>query len=115
MASLFFSYSHVDEAHRNQLEKHLSALKHQGLLDTWHDRRIIAGQEFDQEIDAHLDTADVILLLISSDFLASDYCYKREMTRAMERHAARDAIVIPRNCSPLRLARYTIRKASRRS
>jgi len=95
LASLFFSYSHVDEDLRNQLEKHLSALKHQGLIETWHDRRIEAGQAFDQEIDAHLEAAEVILLLISSDFLASDYCYKREMARAMERHEAREAIIIP--------------------
>ena len=95
LASLFFSYSHVDESLRDQMEKHLSALKHQGLLDGWHDRRIMAGQEFGEEIDAHLDEADVILLLISSDFLASEYCYQREMKRAMERHEAREAIVIP--------------------
>jgi hypothetical protein len=95
MASLFFSYSHADEDLRNQLEKHLSALKHQGLIETWHDRRIAAGQAFDQEIDAHLEAAEVILLLISSDFLASDYCYEREMARAMERHETREAIVIP--------------------
>src|SRR5712692_8907637 len=86
---------HNDEGVRNQLEKHLSALKHQGLIETWHDRRITAGQAFDQEIDAHLESADVILLLISSDFLASDYCYKREMGRAVERHEVGSAIVIP--------------------
>jgi hypothetical protein len=54
VASVFFSYSHADEDLRNQLEKHLSALKHQGLLETWHDRRIAAGQAIHQEIDAHL-------------------------------------------------------------
>ena len=92
---ILFYLSHADEGLRNQLEKHLSALKHQGLLETWHDRRITVGQVFNAEIDAHLEAAEVILLLISSDFLASDYCYKREMARAMERHEARDAIVIP--------------------
>lgn len=95
MASLFFSYSHTDEDLRDQLEKHLSALKHQGLIETWHDRRIAAGEVFDQRIDAHLEAAQVILLLVSSDFLASDYCYKRELTRAMELHEARKTIVIP--------------------
>jgi hypothetical protein len=95
LATLFFSYSHADEALRDQLEKHLSALKHQGLIETWHDRRILAGQEFGQEIDAHLETAEVILLLISSDFLASDYCYKRELARAMELHQGGKAVVIP--------------------
>jgi hypothetical protein len=95
VASVFFSYSHADEDLRNQLEKHLSALKHQGLLETWHDRRIAAGQAIHQEIDAHLEAADVILLLVSSDFLASDYCYQREMARAIERHEAGEAIIIP--------------------
>jgi hypothetical protein len=95
VATLFFSYSHVDESLRNQLEKHLAALKRQGLLDTWHDRRILAGQDFGNEIDIYLEVADIILLLVSADFLSSDYCYNREMTRAMERHKAKEAIVIP--------------------
>lgn len=95
MATVFFSYSHVDETLRDQLEKHLSGLKRQGLIESWHDRRIIAGQGFDSEISANLESADVILLLVSADFLASEYCYEREMLRAMERHKAREAIVIP--------------------
>lgn len=95
MAKLFFSYSHADEDLRNRLEKHLAALKHQGLIETWYDRRIIAGQEFAQEIDSRLEAADVILLLISADFLASEYCYTREMAWALERHEKGDAIVIP--------------------
>lgn len=95
MASLFFSYSHVDEGMRDQLEKHLSTLKHQGILDSWHDRRIIAGQAVGSEIDAHLEVADIVLLLISSDFLASEYCYEREMLRAIERSDTGTATVIP--------------------
>jgi len=92
---LFISYSHKDEALREQLGTHLSFLKRQGVIDEWHDRRIGAGQEWAGAIDEHLDSADVILLLISADFLASDYCYDREMTRALERHDAGDACVIP--------------------
>lgn len=95
MASLFFSYSHADESLRNQLERHLSALRYQGVIETWHDRRIPAGHAFSAEIDAHLESADIILLLVSSDFLASEYCRGREMKRAMERHHRRAAIVIP--------------------
>jgi hypothetical protein len=95
LASVFFSYSHVDEALRDQLEKQLALLKRQGVIETWHDRRIGAGEELDHAIDAHLETDDIILLLVSADFLASDYCYDREMLRAMERHAAGEAIVIP--------------------
>ena len=95
MATLFFSYSHADEALRDQLEKQLSLLKRQGVIETWHDRRIGAGEELDPAISAHVETDDIILLLISADFLASDYCYDREMLRAMERHATGEATVIP--------------------
>lgn len=95
MASLFFSYSHADEDLRNKLEVHLAMLKHQGIIDTWHDRRIPAGDDLDSAISAQLDIADVILLLVSSDFLASRYCYDIEMQRAIERHNAGEARVIP--------------------
>jgi hypothetical protein len=95
VASVFFSYSHADEGLRDQLEKQLSILKRQGVIETWHDRRIGAGQDFGRAIDDHVESDDIILLLVSSDFLASDYCYEIEMKRAMERHAADDAIVIP--------------------
>lgn len=95
MANLFFSYSHKDEDLRNELEVHLSALKRQDVISTWHDRRITAGTELDGAIDRNLDSADVILLLVSPDFINSDYCYKTEMERAMERHRSGDARVIP--------------------
>jgi hypothetical protein len=95
MTSVFFSYSHSDEKLRDQIEKQLSVLKRQGVIETWHDRRIEAGQDFAREIDHHIETDDIILLLVSPDFLDSDYCYEIEMTRAMERHAAGGAVVIP--------------------
>jgi TIR domain len=95
VASVFFSYSHADEGLRDQLEKQLSLLKRQGIIEVWHDRRIGAGQEFGKEIGRHVETDDIILLLVSSDFLDSDYCYEKEMARAMERHEAGEAIVIP--------------------
>jgi hypothetical protein len=95
LASLFFSYSHKDETLRNQLETHLSMLKRQGLIEAWHDRRIAPGADLDSEIGAQLESADVILLLVSPDFLASDYCYNREMARSIERHEAGEAAVIP--------------------
>src|ERR1700721_1516221 len=95
MASVFFSYSHKDEDLRDQLEVHLSGLRRQGVISTWHDRRITAGSEFENVIDKNLSEADVILLLVSPDFINSDYCYEREMTLAMERHASGAARVIP--------------------
>ncbi|MDO9414454.1 MAG: toll/interleukin-1 receptor domain-containing protein [Pseudolabrys sp.] len=95
MPSVFFSYSHADEALRDQLEKQLSLLKRQGIIEVWHDRRISAGQDFGQEIDRHVETDDIILLLVSADFIDSDYCYNNEMARAMERHETGEAVVIP--------------------
>ena len=80
---VFISYSHKDEVLREQLGTHLSLLRRRGVIDAWHDRRIGAGQEWAGAIDEHLNSAAVILLLISPDFLASDYCYDLEMTRAL--------------------------------
>lgn len=95
MPKVFFSYCHVDEPLRDQLEIQLAMLKRQGVIETWHDRRIGAGQEIDASIDEHIDSDEIILLLVSPDFIASNYCYDIEMKRAMERHDAKEAIVIP--------------------
>jgi TIR domain len=92
---IFYSYAHEDEALRKELEKHLVSLQRQGIIAGWHDRLISAGTEWEHEIDSHLNTAGIILLLISSSFIASKYCYSIEMTRALERHEAREARVIP--------------------
>jgi hypothetical protein len=92
---LFYSYAHEDEWLRNELEQHLSGLKRQGYLTGWHDRLIQPGTSWEEEIDEHLNTADIIALLISPSFLASDYCYGIEMKRAMERYQAKEAHVIP--------------------
>lgn len=91
---VFYSYSHKDEALRDELDKHLTILRRQGVIGGWHDRKITAGREWAGEIDRHLDSAQIILLLISADFLASDYCYDVEMRRAMERHERGEARVI---------------------
>lgn len=93
--SIFISYAHEDELMCEQLETHLSLLRRQGWIADWHDRQILAGQEWARAIDQHLETASIILLLISPDFLASDYCYDIEMRRALERHARSEAHVIP--------------------
>lgn len=92
---VFFSYAHQDEALRNELDKQLSFLKHMGLITSWHDREIRPGTEWANEIDHHLSQARIIILLISSDFIASEYCYTVEMRRALERHALGEACVIP--------------------
>ena len=92
---VFYSYAHEDEEMRNKLEKRLDSLRRQGLISQWHDRQIPAGAEWASTIDTHLDTASVILLLISPDFMASTYCTDIEMKRALERHQAKEACVIP--------------------
>jgi len=92
---LFLSYSHADENLRDELVKHLTLLTRQQVISTWHDRNISAGTEWGSQISQHLETAKVILLLISADFLASDYCYDIELNRAMERHEMGEARVIP--------------------
>lgn len=95
MISVFFSYAHEDEQYRDELEVHLSMLRREGIISSWHDRRIATGQGLHNEINEYIEKANVILLLVSPYFLDSDYCYEREMTRALERQENGDAVVIP--------------------
>jgi hypothetical protein len=92
---IFYSYAHADEALRDELEKHLSQLKRSGLITGWHDRAITAGSEWGTEIDAHARSARIILLLISPDFLASEYAYGIELKLALTRHRQKSATIIP--------------------
>jgi hypothetical protein len=92
---VFYSYSHKDEALREELEEALALLKRQGHIAGWHDRAIIGGQERADQISEHLESARIVLLLVSSSFLASDYCFGKEMGRALERHDKKEAVVIP--------------------
>jgi hypothetical protein len=92
---VFFSYVHEDESLRDKLATHLRLLERQGVIRGWHDRRITGGREWAGAIDEHLRTAQIILLLVSADFLASDYCYDVEVERAMARYEAGEARVIP--------------------
>lgn len=91
----FISYSHKDERLKNRLVTHLSQLHNEGLIDTWHDRKIMPGSDWKGEIDSHLDSATIVLILVSPDFLASRYCYDLEMMRALKRHEDKQAIVVP--------------------
>ncbi len=93
--NVFFCYAREDEALLNKLKTHLRPLQRQGLLDLWHDREIQAGANWEQEINRRLNDADLVLLLVSPDFMESDYCYGREMQKALERHATGECVVIP--------------------
>jgi hypothetical protein len=95
LMEIFFSYAHEDETLRDELAKHLKLLERQKVIKGWHDRRITAGEEWKNAIDEHLESANIILLLISADFMASDYCYDIELKRAMERHELQEVRVIP--------------------
>ena len=92
---LFYSYSHKDEVLRDQLDTHLKILERQNLIQPWHDRRIDPGMEFAVEIDDNLNRADIILFLVSADFMSSDYCYDTELPQALRLHESGDATVIP--------------------
>jgi hypothetical protein len=91
---VFYSYAHEDEADLEKLKSHMSILQREGFITQWYDREIKPGTEWMSAIDNHINTASIILLLISSDFFASDYCYG-EMVQAMQRHKASEACVIP--------------------
>lgn len=108
--TIFYSYAHEDKALLDQLEKHLGALKRQGLISAWHDYDIQAGKEWRSEINVYLNTADIVLLLVSPDFIVSDYCYSTEMHRAWERHKAGEACVIPIILRPVDLEGLPIRE-----
>jgi hypothetical protein len=93
--NVFISYSHRDETLKQELLNHLNSLKKRGLISDWHDGEIRVGAEWGKAITEELNRAQIILLLISSDFLGSDFCYDVEVKRAMERHDAGEARVIP--------------------
>src|SRR6266699_792219 len=92
---IFFCYARKDKKLRDELEKHLEPLKHSGQITVWHDREIQPGMEWKREIDRHLITSDIVLLLISPNFMNSDYCYNLEMKKALERRKAGKVRVIP--------------------
>jgi TIR domain len=89
------SYSHKDERYMRELEIAASQLRRNGLISVWHDRKILPGEEWDRQIDLYLSSADLVLLLVSPDFLASEYAYSREMSLAMEQRESGMTIVIP--------------------
>lgn len=94
-ARIFISYCRKDEPFLYELQTHLKLLKREGLVQTWHDRLIDPGANWEKEIDHQLESASVILLLVSPDFLASEYCWGKEVARALERHASGQALVVP--------------------
>jgi hypothetical protein len=98
---IFISYASADESLRQELAKHLSLLKREGVVEMWTFRDIDAGSDWRTTIDNELEAADIVLLLVSANFVASDYCWNVEMRRALQRHrdgAARVVPIILRDC-----------------
>jgi hypothetical protein len=94
-ARIFISYAHEDEDLKNELSKHLQVLKRSSRVQVWSDREIASGEAWDATIMSELQHADIILLLISVDFIASDFIWDKELSVAMDRHRAGSARVVP--------------------
>jgi replicative DNA helicase len=92
---IFCSYSHEDENLKKSFETHLSPLEKSGLITQWNDRKIPAGSSWEQEINDKLADADIIILLVSPSFVASEYCYSQEMLKAVDLHESKKAVTIP--------------------
>jgi predicted ATP-binding protein involved in virulence len=110
LMEIFLAYSYKDKALRDELVTHLQPLHREKIITSWTERIIFPGVEWKNEIDSHVESANIILLLISVDFLASEYCYDVELLRALQRHDNREAVVVPiilRSCdwshSPFRI------------
>ena len=94
-ARIFISYAHLDEDLKKELDKYLKVLKRSSKVQVWNDRELIGGQEWDQTIMSELNKANIILLLISVDFNASDFIWEKELASAMQRHEEGTAHVVP--------------------
>jgi hypothetical protein len=108
---LVYSYSHRDESLRDELETHLALLELQGIIGHWSDRKILAGEDWAGRIDEHFKHADVILLLISADFLSSNYCYEIEMQKRFGASSRWDRAHRPDYLARCRLAQRSFRGA----
>src|SRR5205085_470593 len=93
--NIFFCYANEGEMLLNRLKSHFRSLQHEGLIDQLYDRNILPGMDWMHETSKHLSEAEIILLLVSPDFMASDYCYRVELKQALERHQRKEAQVIP--------------------
>lgn len=102
---LFYSYAHEDEAILVELRKHLAALRREQVIVDWHDRQLLPGAAWDSEISSRLESADIVLALISADFVSSEYAYGRELSRALELHDQGRLVLTPVIARPCRWER----------
>lgn len=94
-AETFISYAHEDKSIMESLATHLSPLHRLGLIRLWHDKKLNAGAVLDKEIAGKLNNAEVVIMLVSADFINSDYCFSREMIAALENHRKNKTKIIP--------------------
>ncbi|MDQ3020628.1 MAG: toll/interleukin-1 receptor domain-containing protein [Bacteroidota bacterium] len=93
--NIFISYSHADELYKNDLVNHLSGLKRSGIINDWDDRKILPGEKWDEEIKKHFKDSKLVLFLVSSDFMASDYIQDIEIRTAIEKHERGEITIVP--------------------
>jgi hypothetical protein len=92
---VFISYAHEDSEYREELEKHLKIFERNGLIECWHDREILPASRWENDINQHLRNADIIIALVSSSFIASDYCYEKELQEALKQNESGRSHLIP--------------------
>lgn len=95
MVKLFISYAHKDESYKDSLVEHLSGMQRNGIIDGWQDRQILPGEEWDDEIKKELEAAQIIVFLVSSSFMASDYIHDVEIAKAIQRHEKGEVEIVP--------------------
>lgn len=93
--NIFISYSHQDAPLHDELVTHLALMRRQGIVSAWHDRQIEPGADWRERTHEQLERAQVFLLLVSSDFLASDYCYGVELSHAIKRLETGRTLLLP--------------------
>ncbi len=109
-ANIFISYAHKDEEYKDKLYNHLSGLRNSGFINDWNDRQILPGQEWDDQIKGNLEAADIIIFLVSSDFMASNYINDNEIANSMQRHANGEVLIVPVVIRPCDLPSLSISK-----
>lgn len=107
---VFVSYARVDEIHRSRLDVHLTPLVRDGLIDVWSDRAVVAGADWERDIQYELATADIVILLVTPDFVASAYCFERELPEILRRYEEGGLCVLPVHVKSVDMANLPIRR-----
>ena len=92
---VFVSYARVDERYRMRLDVHLAPLVRDGLIDLWSDRTVTAGADWEKDIQRELTAADIVILLVTPDFVASGYCFEKELPEVLRRNMEEGVRVLP--------------------